>query len=233
MKIVVSDTGTGRAYNLELDERKVGSLLGKKIGDEIDASPIGLTGYKIKITGGSDKDGFPMRHDIHSRGRPKILLSQGPGYKPKAKGIKKRKRVRGNIITPDILQVNAKIVKKGKKGIEEQLGGLLGEEKEGEVKEEAKKVKEEGIEAKKEPMKKEGLEKVEKKEKKESIEKEKGKIEEKKKQGEMKEEKKEAMKKEQPAKADKSAVKESGQKKESESNIAKKEKTSADSKGEG
>lgn len=232
MKVVVSDTETGRAYNIELDERKVGSLLGKKIGDEVDASPIGLAGYKIKITGGSDKDGFPMRHDIHSRGRPKILLSQGPGYRPKAKGIKRRKRVRGCIITPDILQVNAKIVKKGKKGIEEQLGGFLGEKKEEGVKEVAKvekKAEDEKKEEVKESMKvKEDAKKIDE----EAIEKEKIKIEEKKEATKKeglekvgKKEKKKAIEKEvvEKEKADKPVVEKSEQK----------EKTSTDSKGKG
>ncbi len=121
-KVVVSDPETGKAYNIELDEAKAKIFIGKKIGDIVKASPIGLKGYELKITGGSDKDGFPMRKDIHGGVRKKILLTSPPGYRPKRKGVRRRKMVRGNEITPEIVQINTKIVKKGKKSIEELLG---------------------------------------------------------------------------------------------------------------
>lgn len=126
-KVVVSDPETGRAYNIELNEEKAKIFIGKRIGDTVDASPIGLKGYELLITGGSDKDGFPMRKDIHGRVRKRVLLSSPPGYRPKRKGVRRRKMVRGNEITPEIVQINTKIVKKGKKSIEELLG-LGGEE---------------------------------------------------------------------------------------------------------
>jgi len=126
-KVVVSDPETGRAYNIELNEEKAKIFIGKRIGDTVDASPIGLKGYELLITGGSDKDGFPMRKDIHGRVRKRVLLSSPPGYRPKRKGVRRRKTVRGNEITPEIVQINTKIVKKGKKSIEELLG-LGGEE---------------------------------------------------------------------------------------------------------
>jgi small subunit ribosomal protein S6e len=126
-KVVISDPETGKAYSIELDEAKAKVLQGLEIGKVLDAAPLGLTGYKIEITGGSDKDGFPMRHDLKGRVRPRLLLSRGPGYKPLERGLRRRKRVRGNVITPDIVQVNAKIVKKGKKSIK----ALLGKEEEG------------------------------------------------------------------------------------------------------
>ncbi len=121
-KVVVSDPETGKAYNIELDEAKAKIFIGKKIGDIVKASPIGLKGYELKITGGSDKDGFPMRKDIHGGVRKRILLTSPPGYRPKRKGVRRRKMVRGNEITPEIVQINTKIVKKGKKSIEELLG---------------------------------------------------------------------------------------------------------------
>ena len=121
-KVVVSDPETGRAYNIELDEEKAKIFIGKRIGDTVDASPIGLKGYKLKITGGSDKDGFPMRKDVYGRVRKRLLLSSPPGYRPKGRGIRRRKMIRGNEITIDIVQMNTKIVKKGKKSIEELLG---------------------------------------------------------------------------------------------------------------
>jgi small subunit ribosomal protein S6e len=120
--MVISDPKTGKAYSLELDESKSKVLQGLEIGRVIDASPFGLGGYKIEITGGSDKDGFPMRRDLKGSVRRRLLLFKGPGYRPKEKGLRRRKRVRGNVITPDIVQVNVKIVKRGKKSIEKLLG---------------------------------------------------------------------------------------------------------------
>ena len=121
-KVVISDPKSGKAYSIELDEIKSKIIQGHKINKVLDASPLGLNGYEIKITGGSDKDGFPLRHDLEGKVRPRLLLSKGPGYHPIEHGIRRRKRVRGNVITPEIVQVNTKIVKNGKKSIEELLG---------------------------------------------------------------------------------------------------------------
>ncbi|MFH1774278.1 MAG: 30S ribosomal protein S6e [Methanobacteriota archaeon] len=120
-KLIISDSN-GKSYSIELDEKKSKSFIGLEIGKVLDASQLGLAGYKIKITGGSDKDGFPMRSDVHGRVRARVLLSRGPGYRPKEKGLKRRKRVRGSTITPEIVQINAKVVEKGEKSLEELLG---------------------------------------------------------------------------------------------------------------
>jgi len=117
-KVVVSDKD-GKSYQLEVE---TSALIGKKIGDVIDGSIIGLEGYKLKITGGSDKCGFPMRPDIPGTGVKRVLLSKGPGYRPKEKGVRKRKSVRGNTISEDIVQVNTKIVEYGEKPITELIG---------------------------------------------------------------------------------------------------------------
>jgi len=117
-KVVVSDD-SGKSYQLEVE---TSALIGKKIGDIIDGSLIGLDGYKLKITGGSDRCGFPMRPDIPGTGVKKVLLSKGPGYRPKEKGVRKRKSVRGNTISEDIVQVNTKIVEYGDKPITELIG---------------------------------------------------------------------------------------------------------------
>ncbi|MBW9222929.1 30S ribosomal protein S6e [Methanothermococcus sp. SCGC AD-155-K20] len=117
-KIVVSDAD-GKSHQLEVENA---ALIGKKIGDEINGSLIGLEGYKLKITGGSDKCGFPMRHDIHDNMKMRVLLSKEPGYKPSDKGIRKRKSVRGNTISSDIVQINTKVIESGDKPISELIG---------------------------------------------------------------------------------------------------------------
>ena len=61
-------------------------LLGKKIGDVIDGIFVGegestLTGYKLEITGGSDKTGTPMRRDLDGGSRQAILVTASTGFK--------------------------------------------------------------------------------------------------------------------------------------------------------
>ncbi|MEM2351662.1 MAG: S6e family ribosomal protein, partial [Thermoproteota archaeon] len=63
-KVVVSDPKTGKAKSVEVEGSRAIPFIGKRIGDTIDGSVIGMPGVKLLITGGSDKDGFPMRPDV-------------------------------------------------------------------------------------------------------------------------------------------------------------------------
>ncbi len=118
-KLVISDPETGRAIQYELDEAKTNALIGKRVGDVIEGDIIGLPGYKLKITGGSDSSGFPIRPDVHGSGKKKILIRGPPGFRPKRKGIARRKTVRGRELGPDIVQVNMRIEEKGSTPLEE------------------------------------------------------------------------------------------------------------------
>ncbi|MCD6466143.1 30S ribosomal protein S6e [Candidatus Bathyarchaeota archaeon] len=109
-KIVVSDPASGKAKTIEVEGDKATPLIGRKIGDVVDGAIVGMPGKKLLITGGSDKDGFPMRPDVHGGVKMRVLLSGGAGFKPKNKGERRRKTVRGNTITEDIVQINVKIV---------------------------------------------------------------------------------------------------------------------------
>lgn len=153
-KIVISDPKTRRAYQKDADQAASG-LLGKKLGEKVTGGPLGLDGYTIEITGGSDKEGFPMRRDVEGVARKRLLLSHPPGFHPAKKGQRSRKSVRGNTISGDTTQINAKVLEHGKKTIEEAWG-VKPKEKEGK-KEEVKEEKKEKAEIK-EP------EKMEKKE---------------------------------------------------------------------
>jgi len=113
-KVIVSDPEEGTSKTVELEDARAVPLIGKKIGDIIDGSVVGLLGFKVQITGGSDKDGFPMRPNVHGGVRRSVVLSGGVGFNPKNDGERRRKRVRGNIITDEIVQVNMKIVEKPK-----------------------------------------------------------------------------------------------------------------------
>ncbi|MEM2918519.1 MAG: 30S ribosomal protein S6e [Candidatus Altiarchaeota archaeon] len=131
-KVVISDPETGKSYNRIIKDVEAQKLIGKKIGEEIDGNFLGLIGYKLRITGGSDKSGFPMKKGVH-KPVERVLISKGSGYRAKKK-VRKRKRVRGETISSDITQVNTVITKKGTKNIEEIFGISKQEEKQKEVK---------------------------------------------------------------------------------------------------
>lgn len=118
---MISNPTTGKSYQLDVKEDKAKTIKGKKIGDGLDGAFLGLAGYKLAVTGGSDKSGFPMRQGIHGSGRAKVLLDGGVGYNP-VRDERKRKRVHGEKIEDDIVQVNLKVTAAGKKTLEELLG---------------------------------------------------------------------------------------------------------------
>ena len=126
LKLVVSEPKTRRAFQKELDQAP---LLGKKLGETLSGDSVGLHGYELQITGGSDKEGFPMRMDMPGIARKRALLSGGVGFRPLRKGQRKRKSVRGNTISESIVQVNAKVTKDGAKPIHELWGVQLKEPK--------------------------------------------------------------------------------------------------------
>ena len=108
-------TGPGKGLSklVEIDEKKF-RFEGMKIGDTINGGLIGFPNYEFKITGGSESSGFPMRKDVHGPVKKKILATKrGTGYKPKRKGQKRRKMVRGNEITFDMTLINLSVVTYG------------------------------------------------------------------------------------------------------------------------
>ncbi len=110
IKIIVSDKG--KSKTIELKSPEADKLIGLKIGDEVNGELIGIKG-KLIITGGSDKDGFPMVEWLEGTKRTKVLLDSKPGFKPKERGQRKRKSVRGNTIADDIAQINMKLISEG------------------------------------------------------------------------------------------------------------------------
>jgi len=105
-KITISDT-KGKSITKELKDNDAGPLLGLLVGQETDASLVGLEG-KIKITGGSDKSGIPMRGDLLGTARKRVLIPKGVGLQDTKKGLRKRKLLRGNTISEEIYQINSK-----------------------------------------------------------------------------------------------------------------------------
>jgi len=113
-KVIVSDPETGNSKAVELEEARATPLIGKRIGEVIDGTIVDFAGHKVQIMGGSDKDGFPMRPSVHGGVRRRIVLSGGVGLNPLNGGMRRRKSIRGNVITDEIVQINAKVVEKPK-----------------------------------------------------------------------------------------------------------------------
>merc|ERR1712241_1431178 len=71
-------------------------------------------GYVLRITGGNDKQGFPMKQGVLSNGRVRLLLKKGHTcYRQRRTGERKRKSVRGCIVNANLSVLSLAIVKKG------------------------------------------------------------------------------------------------------------------------
>jgi small subunit ribosomal protein S6e len=129
-KIIISDPETGKSRFVEVEGTQAVPLVGRNLGEIVDGSVVKMSGQKLEITGGSDKDGFPMRHNVHGGVRVRAILSDGVGFHPSQKGERQRKNLRGDVITEDIVQINMKIVEKPAKPKKKKK--IEKEEKEGE-----------------------------------------------------------------------------------------------------
>ena len=129
-KVVVSDPKNGRAYNVDASGGAAGSIVGKRIGDEIDAGSLGLAGYKILITGASDRTGIAAKKGIPGAGRRKLLLAGGVGFHPVMDGERRRKTIRSSEITQDFVQINAQVTTYGEKTLDELFPKVEGQKKE-------------------------------------------------------------------------------------------------------
>ncbi|MEW5761147.1 MAG: 30S ribosomal protein S6e [Candidatus Thermoplasmatota archaeon] len=118
-KAVIADPKTGLTYKTEIKGHFANSLIGKKIGEEFDGIFVGLPGYKLKITGGSDKSGFPMRRDLTGARKARLLVSKSIGFNTNEKGLRRKKSMHGNTVSADIVQLNVKIIGYGPKKIDE------------------------------------------------------------------------------------------------------------------
>jgi small subunit ribosomal protein S6e len=120
-KVVVGDVKTGRSHKVTVSGHHANSLVGKNVGETVDGIFVGLPGYKLKITGGSDGNGVPMRKDLPGNKRRKILLSDSLGFHEVYPGERRRKALRGSAISNEIVQINMAVAEYGPKSIEEVL----------------------------------------------------------------------------------------------------------------
>ncbi|MFH0885387.1 MAG: 30S ribosomal protein S6e [Candidatus Micrarchaeota archaeon] len=118
MRIVISES-SGKSYQFELPKDKEAGIIGKKLGDELDGNLVGAAGYTLTLTGGSDGSGFPMRVEVHGSAKKQILMSDGVGFNAKEDGARRRKHIRGNTFSAEIVQVNCKVKAPGSTPLEQ------------------------------------------------------------------------------------------------------------------
>lgn len=124
MKLNIANPATGQQKTVEIDEeRRYRIFYDKKISQEVEADSLGdeWKGYVLRVTGGNDKQGFPMKQGVLLPYRVRLLLADGHScYRPRRDGERRRKSVRGCIVGPDIAVLSLIIVKQG----DNELPGL-------------------------------------------------------------------------------------------------------------
>merc|ERR1712196_537220 len=125
----ISCPETGQQKCIVVDEdKKLLPFFDKRVSQEVDGDSLGdeFKGYRFRITGGNDKQGFPMMQGVLCPDRVRLLLKKGSKcYRQRRTGEMKRKSVRGCIVSHDLSVLNLLVVKKG----ENQIPGLTDEEK--------------------------------------------------------------------------------------------------------
>jgi small subunit ribosomal protein S6e len=121
-QVVVSDPDSGRTYQREVDGQDANRFLSRSLGEEVDGDAVGLDGFTLELTGGSDDAGRPLRADVDGPDLQEVLLTGGVGFDPEHDGERKRVTVRGAEISDAVAQINAKIVESGDADPEEVFG---------------------------------------------------------------------------------------------------------------
>jgi small subunit ribosomal protein S6e len=120
--VAVSDPESGHTYQIEVDGQDANRFIGRELGDEVDGGAVGLDGYTLELTGGSDTAGRPMRPDVRGVATKSIMSDGGVGYEPTTDGERKRITIRGREVSDETRQINAKIVGRGSEDVDELLG---------------------------------------------------------------------------------------------------------------
>jgi len=122
LNIVISDPKSGKAFSHKAEDAAL--FLNHKVGEEVSLDSLGFEGYTAVITGGSDKEGFPIKPDLEGAARRRIFVTLD-----KKKGLRQRIAFRGNLITNETSQVNLAVKKHGSKPFEEFMPKVKVEEK--------------------------------------------------------------------------------------------------------
>ena len=119
--VAVADTEAGVTRQVEVSGQSANRFVGRELGDTVDGTAVGLDGYTLELTGGTDDAGRPMRDDIRGASLDEVLLEGGTGYEPSRDGERKRVTVRGREVGDSTRQINVKIVEYGPGEVEDIL----------------------------------------------------------------------------------------------------------------
>jgi len=126
MKLNIANPRNGAQKKVQIDdEQKLASFFDKRVSAEIDGDSLGdeFKGYVFKIKGGNDKQGFAMHQGVLTNARVSLLMSRGQqGFRGigRRNGERRRKSVRGCIVSSDLAVLNLVMLKQG----ENELPGL-------------------------------------------------------------------------------------------------------------
>lgn len=130
-QVVVGDDD-GTTYSFDVDGQDANRFIGRSLGETVDGDALGLSGYELELTGGSDTSGRPMRADVSGTATRAILSTGGVGFEPTVDGERKRITVRGAEVSEETRQINAKIASRGDQSVEELLGEVDKSDEDGE-----------------------------------------------------------------------------------------------------
>jgi small subunit ribosomal protein S6e len=119
--VAVADPESGTTYQVEVSDQNANRFIGRELGEEVAGSAVGLDGYTLELTGGSDDAGRPMRADLQGANLNAVLLEGGTGYNPSREGERRRVTVRGREVSDATRQINAKITERGGQPVEDLL----------------------------------------------------------------------------------------------------------------
>ena len=119
-KLVISEGK--QSYARAVADPQSAGFLGKRIGESVGGELLGLTGYTLKITGGTDKSGFPLRPEIPGARQIRVFVGEGFGFAAPRRGMRKRRSFRGSQVSEDTVQINMVVEQKGPKPLGELLG---------------------------------------------------------------------------------------------------------------
>ncbi|MFC7214766.1 30S ribosomal protein S6e [Saliphagus sp. GCM10025334] len=121
--VVVGDPESGLAHQLEAEGQDANRFIGKEIGQEVDGSAVGLDGYTLEITGGSDNAGRPHNETVAGSRLQEVLMNERQtGYNPGRDGERRRITARGREISDETAQINTTITERGSESVESLLG---------------------------------------------------------------------------------------------------------------
>ena len=118
-KLVISELGVSVARTVT--DPQAAGFLGKRIGETVGGELIGAAGYTFRISGGTDKSGFPLRPDLPGARQTRLYVGTGFGFQAPREGQRKRRTFRGNTISEDTVQINLVVEQKGPKPLAELL----------------------------------------------------------------------------------------------------------------